>query len=106
MKTKRILTIIIVFAMCFALVSCASTTATTSDKTDKTEEPQLPVPESFILINSNTVTNGIRQYIMYDPETLVMYSLFYVPDNGCSVTVMYNVDGTLKLYAPHIEANE
>lgn len=103
MKTKRILTIIIVFAMCFALVSCASATATTSTKP---EEQQLPVPESFILINSNSIAGGIRQYIMYDPETLVMYSLFYISDNGCSVTVMYNVDGTLKLYTPHIEANE
>ena len=39
------------------------------------------------------------QYTLYDPDTLVMYSLIWSPD-GMSITVLYNADGTPKLYEP------
>lgn len=36
---------------------------------------------------------------MYDPDTMVMYS--YLEDgHAAGLTVMYNADGTLKLYSP------
>ena len=40
------------------------------------------------------------QYILYDPETLVMYSAIKYLGDAMSVTVLYNADGTPKLYDP------
>ena len=39
------------------------------------------------------------QNILYDPDTFVMYSMIST-NNGVAITVMYNADGTLKLYNP------
>lgn len=39
------------------------------------------------------------QIILYDPETLVMYSIISGGDDT-TITVLYNADGTPKLYNP------
>jgi len=47
--------------------------------------------------------SGVYQYIMYDSDTMVMYS--FLDGYRCGgPTVMYNADGTLKLYSPNAEA--
>ena len=40
---------------------------------------------------------------MYDPDTMVMYS-YLEGRYGGGTTVLYNADGTLKLYSPNAEA--
>ena len=39
------------------------------------------------------------QYILYDPDTLVMYVMIH-GGKGASMSILYNVDGTPKLYNP------
>lgn len=55
---------------------------------------------TFILVETGSISGSyLDQYIMYDPDTMVMYS--YLEDgHAAGLTVMYNADGTLKLYSP------
>lgn len=39
------------------------------------------------------------QYILYDPDTHVMYSMID-STSGTTITLLYNADGSLKVYNP------
>lgn len=55
---------------------------------------------TFILVEEEVIRcSHAEQYIMYDPDTMVMYSYLGGSHSG-GLTVMYNADGTLKLYSP------
>lgn len=50
--------------------------------------------------HENIIKNYLfDQYILYDPDTLVMYSMI-ASGQGLTITVLYNSDGTHKLYNP------
>lgn len=51
--------------------------------------------ETFVIVANRRLTIGVRQIIMYDPDTMVMYT--WLNETMCP---MYNSDGTLKLYSP------
>lgn len=55
---------------------------------------------SLLLVYSDSIPNSrYKQFIMYDPETLVMYLFSFDYISGDSaVTVMYNSDGSLRTY--------
>lgn len=94
MTKRRILAMIIALALCVSLVACSSK--------DKSSQTDCEV-ESLVLISRVRIGKELIQYILYDPDTMVMYS-FVDGNYSGGPTVMYNADGTLKLYTPKIEA--
>lgn len=61
---------------------------------------------TFILVETGSISDSyLDQYIMYDPDTMVMYSYLGGSHSG-GLTVMYNADGTLKLYSPEWAGTE
>lgn len=73
-----------------------------SDEEEKEEKSETGI---FIMLEKGKIGSDLYQYIMYDPDTMVMYT--YISkgyDDGVVFNVMYNADGTLKLYSPDTEA--
>lgn len=84
-------------AMIIALVMCVSLLTACCKKSDLDVQSK---SGTFILVEEEVIRGSyVDQYIMYDPDTMVMYSYL---ENGhaAGLTVMYNADGTLKLYSP------
>lgn len=89
MTKRRMLAMIIALVMCVSLSACSS---------EKSEFG------TFIVVEEGTTKgSGVYQYIMYDPDTMVMYSYLKYGRSG-GATVLYNADGTLKRYSPNAEA--
>ena len=90
--TKRIiLAILIALTMCFFCACGQSTQSTDSANSNYGE---------FVFVEHDKLNDSdLNQYIMYGPNTMVMYT--YVEGWECGgLTVMYNADGTLKTYSP------
>ena len=88
-------------AMIIALVMCVSLSACSSEKSDSDVQSEFG---TFIVVEEElTKDSEVYQYIMYDPDTMVMYS-YLEGHYGGGTTVLYNADGTLKLYSPNAEA--
>ena len=84
-------------AMIIALVMCVSLLAAFCKKSDSDVQSK---SGTFILVEEEVIRGSyVDQYIMYDPDTMVMYS-YLEHERGSGLTVMYNADGTLKLYSP------
>lgn len=97
MATRRILAIIIALAMVLGILVCLSGCS-------DTEEFELTDNEIGGLVAISKQNNFIDgyvfdQYILYDPDTLVMYVMIH-GGKGASMSILYNVDGTPKLYNP------
>lgn len=88
-------------AMIIALVICVSLSACSGEKSDGDVQSKFG---TFIVVEEGSIEDsGVYQYIMYDSDTMVMYS--FLEGYRCGgPTVMYNADGTLKLYSPNAEA--
>lgn len=88
-------------AMIIALVMSVSLSACSSEKSDSDVQSEFG---TFIEVEKGLVKDSrVHQHIMYDPDTMVMYS--YLDGNGGGgTTVLYNADGTLKLYSSNAEA--
>lgn len=92
-----IIALVIVVGVIFVLSFGILLTETEKDKVDESE-----VVEGLILIshNENAIEgHNIQQFILYDPDTLVMYVMLTKID-GTTMSVLYNADGTPKLYNP------
>ena len=95
-----ILALIFIISSVFIFSSCSSV--------KKFEEKESPVGGLVCISRQEGFIEGYTfdQYILYDPETFVVYS-FISGGNGSAITVLYNADGTLKLYTPtQIEVGE
>ena len=91
MTKRRMLAMIIALIMCVSLSACSG----------RKSESEFGI---FIVVEKKYIEDSdIYQYIMYDPDTMVMYSFLDGYRCGGPV-VMYNADGTLKLYSPNAEA--
>ena len=102
MSKNKLLLAFLCLSICSVLFGCAATSATTN-ATNEAETPS--GTETFVIVeNDNIVNSGLFHYIMYDPDTMVMYSYLSSGKSG-GLTVMYNADGTLKLYEPNSETN-
>lgn len=90
-KEYKITGLIITLVMCVSLLTafCKKSDLDVQSKSG-----------TFILVETGSISGSyLDQYIMYDPDTMVMYS--YLEDgHAAGLTVMYNADGTLKLYSP------
>lgn len=54
----------------------------------------------FIVVGKDENFNtNLDQYILYDPETMVMY-IFVKSYKSGGLSVIYNLDGTPKVYSP------
>lgn len=109
MTKRRNLAIIIALAMSVLLSACDGTTNSNSDQETKAEiefEPFVMLDGEYN-IEKNGFDKGYYQYILYDPETKVMYTLIWCHARGeTGITVIYNADGTPKLYDPEEEKTE
>ena len=94
---KKIMAVVVVLSivcgMCAFLCSCA--------KTDSEPEKESTQRGIFVVIESGIIEHGgfVMQYIMYDPETMVMYT-FLDGDRCGGPTVLLNPDGTPRIYSP------
>lgn len=91
-------------AMYIALVLFISLLACANEVSDSRAQTNAqPGFETFIVVEKKSIDSysHTQQYIMYDPDTLVMYSYVYTLKKGGGLTVMYNADGTPKLYSPN-----
>lgn len=91
MKMRKIIATIMV--MILVLGSCITFSACSDGKEhDETNN-------GLVCISKQHEFIGIHydQYVLYDPDTLVMYSMITGGDEPI-FTVLYNADGTLKLY--------
>lgn len=88
--------------MIITLVMSVSLSACSGEKSDASDADVQSI-RGFILIEKEPIEHtDVYQYIMYDPDTMVMYS--FLDGYSCGgPTVMYNADGTLKLYSPNTE---
>lgn len=92
-KIMMIITLVLVVSIC----SCAS--AHTPSPTEY--EPQF---KSFVIVAEGSLETKLKaqsevyQIIMYDPDTLIMYTLLNGPEE-CDFTELYNPDGTRKLFS-------
>ena len=96
---KRILiAIIIALLACGSLASCYAYEPETNVKAEVPEKIGI-----FILIEKGSIKNtDVYQYILYDPDTMVMYS-YLDGYSGGGPTPLYNADGSPRLYSPNSE---
>ena len=97
MATRKILAIIIALAMILGMVVCISGCSDTKEfeLTDNEMEGLVAISRQSNFIDGYE----FDQYILYDPDTLVMYVMIS-GGNGTSMYMLYNADGTPKLYNP------
>ena len=89
-KTLLLISIILIFSL---LSSCGSEAVNT------TEVPSSAESFGKLVLIEEYHFDGLDQYVLYDPEELVMYTLV-ADSNRAGITIMEKSDGTPKLYAP------
>lgn len=99
-KRKDLLVVIItLILMCITLAGCAEMDHESKDiKEDEKEEIVYEDVSPLILIKKEKIEGvSSKQYIFYDPETMIMYS--HLTDiNHYGMLEMHNSDGTPRLY--------
>ena len=97
MAARKILAIIIALTMVLGTTLCLSGCS----DTEKFELTESEIGGLVAISRQQEFINGYNydQFLLYDPDTLVMYVMIYNP-SGLSISVLYNADGTLKLYNP------
>jgi len=109
MNIKKFFAILILFVMPICLLSgCTSNIASRVENTEATSTVvPTKVPATvgtFVIINSKQFgSTEIDQYIVYDPETMVMYTILHDSGNeeaGLAITPMYTQAGRPRIYFP------
>lgn len=97
MTTRKLLAIIIALALVLGMLVCLSGCS----ETENFELTESEIGGLIAVSKQSYVIEGFNlyQYNLYDPDTLVMYAFISKP-NGAAMSVMYNADGTPKLYNP------
>lgn len=85
-------------AMIVALIMCISSYAFLTEDYASETNRQLNYG-TFTVVAEGINGTCFNQTIMYDPDTMVMYTYLDGRYAG-TMTVLYNADGTLKLYSP------
>lgn len=104
-KRRNLLVVTItLILMSISLAGCAGEDHESKDiKEDEKEEIVYESVSPLILIKKEKIEGaGCKQYIYYDPETLVMYSHF-TDVNDCGMHEMHNSDGTPRLYDEKVD---
>lgn len=100
-KRRMLAMIMALIAVCSVLSACTASGEESSK--DQVNEETLYYG-SLVLIETNVIKNSTLDYsIVYDKETGVMYLFMDMGVGRGGLTVMYNADGTPKLYSPDTE---
>ena len=94
MAKRNVLAIIIALTLCVSL--CACTAEETSNMASDTQSKT----GTFTVVQEGSAGQYVDQTIMYDSDTMVMYIYLDGTHSG-TMSVLYNADGTLKLYSPN-----
>ncbi len=100
MTKRKVLAIIIALTLYVSICSCA----TEYPQSSETDYPSKYV--TFTAVAEGDIAKNIdqriiyNQTIMYDPDTMVMYTYLDGYISG-TMSVLYNADGSLKLYSPN-----
>ena len=105
MATRKILAVIIALALVLGMLVCLSGCSDTKSDTKEFELTESEVGGLVKISRRNCFIENFDynyyQTILYDPDTLVMYSMITVgKTSNIAITALYNADGTLKLYSP------
>ena len=92
MTKRKVLAMIIALALGALLCSCATQPQTSEIDNQSTVG-------TFTVVAEGKTGTYSSQTIMYDPDTMVMYTYLNGSYAG-TMSVLYNADGTLKLYSP------
>ena len=93
MTKRNLLAMIIALALCVSLCACTAED-TSSNKNDAQSKNG-----TFTVVEEGSAGSYADQTIIYDPDTMVMYTYLDGSYSG-TMSVLYNADGTLKLYSP------
>lgn len=98
-KRNKVAIIIAVLLMAIFCMSACGESSEDRESKDIVEEDNKPA--TFICISDEYVdgTYGLEQYILYDPETMIMWTFFECGDAG-GLSMITLPDGTPKLYEP------
>lgn len=91
MAKRKMLAIIIALVISVSLCGCGR---------DQAEFNSQSKFGGFIVVSKAGIDTTVVQFYMYDPETMIMYT-FVDGLKGGGMTVIYNTDGTPKLYSPN-----
>lgn len=98
MKKRKIFAIIIAIVLTMSvLAGCGSAEEANRESKDIVDDEK--DYESFVVISQETLTGWLKQYIMYDPQTKVMWT-YIEGDDGGGLSIIYKADGTPQLYEP------
>lgn len=97
-KNIFVIAICLIF-LCISITGCGESEDYDHESKDiKVETPQIP---GLVLIEKIKVEGtSLNQFILYDPETFIMYSYVEWIDGGGFVE-MHNIDGTPRIYDPN-----
>ena len=97
MKTRKTLAILLTIALILGSLFCL----TGCSETKEFELSESKVGGLVAISRQQDFIEGYvyDQYILYDPDTHVMYSMID-STTGTTITLLYNADGSLKVYNP------
>lgn len=99
-KRRMLAMIMALIAVCSVLSACTAS----REESSKDQANEETLYGSLVLIETNEIKNSTLDYsIVYDKETGVMYLFMDMGVGRGGLTVMYNADGTPKLYSPDTE---
>lgn len=98
MKKRKTFAIIIAMLMAVNFLAGCEYTEDREAKDIVEEEEEY---ENFVILSWQVLPGPgyLEQYIMYDPQTKIMWTFFEGNDSG-GLSIIYNVDGTPQLYEP------
>ncbi len=97
MKKRKAFAIIIAIVMVITVLAGCDCSEEDRESKDIVEEEE--TYGSFIVLSKELLVGEgwLEQYIMYDPQTKIMWTFIEGDDSG-GLSIIYNVDGTPVLY--------
>lgn len=98
MKKRRNFVIIIAILLMASIFMSACGTGTDRESKDIEEEEK--DFGTFIVLSKTTIEDSdITQYILYDPESMIMWT--FMDGYKCGgPAILYNADGSMRIYEP------
>lgn len=96
MTIRKIVAIIIALMLSVTLCACST------QEESKIPSTSTSKSKSFIVVAESRVGSYIDQTIMYDPDTMIMYTYLDGVETG-SFSVLYQPDKSFKLYSPNMD---
>lgn len=100
MKKRRNFVITIAMLLMVALFMSACGSSSGTDRESKDIEDEEKDFGTFVVLSQKDIKDSdITQYIMYDPESMIMWT--FMDGYRCGgPAILYNADGTMRIYEP------